>query len=288
MIHHFKTAGKHIRRSPYQAVAAVLIMTLTFFLTAVFFLRALGLQIILDDFEKQPQLTVFFSDVKTEEEIRMLDDRLKQTGTISETKYISKEDALKIYQEQNKDDPLLLEMVTADILPASLEIQPVKPEYLKDIAQMLSSEPGVEDIIYQKEVVDNLLSWIAGTRLIETVMIVTLGVISLLVLLTVIGMKIALKQKEIQILRLLGATSSYIRWPFLIEGGIYGIVASLFAWGLASLSVLYAEPYVVSYYAGGPELTITPVFMLIMLGVMLGGGLILGMLGSLLALIRYT
>ena len=288
MIRHLKTAAKHIRRSPYQALAAVMTMTLTFYIAAVFFLTALGLQVILKSFERQPQITVFFSDIKTEEEVKTLDDRLKQTGKVERTVYVSKEEALKIYHEQNKDDPLLLEMVTADILPASLEIVPKRPEYLEEFASILSSEPGVEDVIYQKDIVDKLLMWVKAARLAGISLVSVLGMVSVLVLLTVIGMKIALREKEIAILRLLGATSWYIRWPFLFEGGIYGLLSAVAAWGATYLTVLYTEPFIRSFLSGGPQLSAPPEFMVLVLGGMVAGGLVLSIIGSFLALIRYT
>ncbi|OGK54396.1 hypothetical protein A3B56_01740 [Candidatus Roizmanbacteria bacterium RIFCSPLOWO2_01_FULL_45_11] len=288
MIRHLKTAAKHIRRSPYQALAAVMTMTLTFYIAAVFFLTALGLQVILKSFERQPQITVFFSDIKTEEEVKTLDDRLKQTGKVERTVYVSKEEALKIYHEQNKDDPLLLEMVTADILPASLEIVPKRPEYLEEFASILSSEPGVEDVIYQKDIVDKLLMWVKAARLAGISLVSVLGMVSVLVLLTVIGMKIALREKEIAILRLLGATSWYIRWPFLFEGGIYGLLSAVAAWGATYLTVLYTEPFIRSFLSGGPQLSAPPEFMVLVLAGMVAGGLVLSIIGSFLALIRYT
>ena len=79
MRNHLRTTWHHIRRSPYQAAAAVFSMTLMFFVAAVFLLAAFGVQMILHSFEQQPQITAFFSDIVTEEEIRQLDEKLKGT-----------------------------------------------------------------------------------------------------------------------------------------------------------------------------------------------------------------
>jgi len=107
-----RTTWNHIRRSPYQASAAIGIMFLTFFLASVTILAAGGSQMLLRYFETRPQVTAFFKDEVKQEEIEALIQKLDQTGRVSSTKFVSRQEALAIYREQNKNDPLLLEMVT--------------------------------------------------------------------------------------------------------------------------------------------------------------------------------
>jgi cell division transport system permease protein len=287
---HLRTALQHIRRSPYQTIAAVLTMTLSFFILAIFASTVYNLQTILTDIEKRPQITIFFSDIKSEDDIRLLDESIKATGKVESTIYKSKDEALELYQEQNQDDPLLLEMVTADILPASLEIKAVKPEYLTDIAEVLENEPGVEDVVYLKDEVDSLISWIGAIRMEGIILVSILIAVALLVMLMVISMKIALKRKEIEILKLLGATNWYIRSPFLIEGALYGTISAILAWGVSYLRLLYATPYLEGYSWGLPLLSnSSPIeFMLPLLAVLVLVGLFVGVIGSLLALLRYS
>src|ERR1700730_17496818 len=117
-----KTTLQHIRRSPYQSLAAVFIMMLTFLSITVFSFIVFGSSAVINFFESKPQVTAFFKDTATQQNIDGLRNQLNTTGMIASTKYISKEQALQIYKAQNKNDPLLLDLVTADILPASLEI----------------------------------------------------------------------------------------------------------------------------------------------------------------------
>lgn len=263
-------------------------MTLTFFVAAVFFLAAAGFQSVLKEFEKQPQITAFFTDTARDEDVRMLDEKLKATGKVQNTVFVSKEEAYKTYQEQNKNDPLLLEMVTADILPASLEISAVDPNHLQELAAIVDQEEAIiEDVIYQKDVIETLLAWTRGIRIVGVGLVSILLLVSLLVLLTVISMKIALKRDEIEILRLLGASGWYIRWPFIFEGGMYGFIASLFAWGASFIALLWVSPYLQSFIAGMSAFSFPPVFMAMLLGVMLAGGFLLGAIGSLMAIGRY-
>jgi len=287
MKQHLKTTWTHIRRAPYQALAATLIMVLTFFVATIFVLTAAGSQAILNWFETRPQVTAFFEDKVTMEQVDILRAKLAQTGKIKEAKYVSKEEALAIYREQNKNDPLLLEMVTANILPASLEVSTTNISYLGEIAQILRQESGVEEVIFQEDVVRSLHEWTNVLRKVGVGLIATLGGVSLLIILVIIGMKVALRREEIEILQLLGGTNWYIRAPFIFEGIFYGVVGAILAWGISYLLLLYSTPFLVGFLAGIPILPVPFLFMLALLGAEILVGALIGTLGSLIAVRRY-
>jgi len=287
MKEHWRTAWTHMRRTPYQALAAILIMFLTFFITTVFVLTAGGFQTILRYFETRPQVTAFLKDETTMIQVDTLKAKLAQTGKVKETKYISKEEALAIYREQNKNDPLLLEMVTANILPASLEVATNDLSHLNEIAQILRAEPTVEEVVFQEDVVKALQQWTLNIRRVGIGLISIFGVVSLLVILVIIGMKITLRREEIDILQLLGASRWYIRAPFLLEGMFYGVVGAFVAWGITYLLLLYLTSYIIKFFQGIALLPVSPLFMLTVLGVEISSGIVIGSLGSLLAVKRY-
>ncbi|TSC54314.1 MAG: hypothetical protein LiPW31_171 [Microgenomates group bacterium LiPW_31] len=287
MKQHLKTTWTHIRRAPYQALAATLIMVLTFFVATIFVLTAAGSQAILNWFETRPQVTAFFEDKVTMEQVDILRAKLAQTGKIKEAKYVSKEEALAIYREQNKNDPLLLEMVTANILPASIEVSTTNISYLGEIAQILRQESGVEEVIFQEDVVRSLHEWTNVLRKVGVGLIATLGGVSLLIILVIIGMKVALRREEIEILQLLGGTNWYIRAPFIFEGIFYGVVGAILAWGISYLLLLYSTPFLVGFLAGIPILPVPFLFMLALLGAEILVGALIGTLGSLIAVRRY-
>ncbi len=130
----FKTTWQHIRRAPYQALAAIAVMTLNLFITCIFFTTAFSFEQVLRFFESRPQVTAFFKDEAKSEEIEAVKEKLLATGKVSSVKFVSKEEALAIYREQNKSEPLLLEMVTANMLPASLEVSTDKLSSLSESA----------------------------------------------------------------------------------------------------------------------------------------------------------
>lgn len=282
-----KTTWQHIRRSPYQALAAILIMMLTLTVSGLFVLISIASSIILHHFEQKPQVTVFFTDAKKEADIQKLSDDLKKDSRVVGVTYISKEKALEIYKQEFQKDPLLLEMVSADILPASLEVSAQKIEYLKDLAANLRKEPDVEDVVYQQEVVDRLLAWLSIIRTVGVIVVAFLGLVSVFTIITVLSLKITLKRKEVEILQLVGASGWYIRGPFILEGGFYGFLGGLLGWVTNVGLLIYAAPFLSTLFTGVPLFPIPPWFYLLFLAGMAGGGVVLGVFASSLALLRY-
>ena len=263
MKQHFRTAWKHTRRSPYQSLAAVLIMFLTFFIATIFTLAAGGSQIVLRYFESRPQVTAFFKDEISTQQIDMLKAKLVQTEKVEETKFISKEEALAIYREQNKDEPLLLEMVTANILPASLEVSIKNITDIDQVAGIMKNDSIVEEVVFQEDVVEALYRWTGSIRKIGIGLISVLSFVSFLIILVIIGMKITIRKSEIEILQLIGASNAYIRAPFVLEGIIYGVSGAVVAWGLSYILLLYATPFIIKFLVGIPVLPVPYYFMLI-------------------------
>lgn len=282
-----KTTKQHIRRAPYQALAAVMIMTLTLFVASLFMMMALTSQKILSYLETKPQVTAFFKEGTSTQQVEALKQKLQATGKIASLKYVSQEEALAIYREQNKNDPLLLEMVTANILPASLEVSAVEASYLSEISEILKKEPTVEEVVFQKDIVETVISWTRAARYGGAILVSFLSVISFFIILAVIGIKIAAKKEEIEIMKLVGASHWYIRWPFILEGAFYGTVGALLAWGVSYLLLLYATPILSSFLQGLAVFPVSPIFMLGLLLALVLGGVLVGSLGSLLAVWRY-
>jgi len=283
----FKTTWRNLRRSPYQAFAAVLIMTLTFLVVSFFTFLLVGSSKIVNYFESKPQVTAFFRNEAKQEDINALEDSLKASGQVASLKFVSKQEALKIYREQNKNDPLLLDLVTADILPASLEISAAKIGYLEGISKTLKQSPIVSEVIYQRDIVSTLTSWTSALRRIGFALVVILAFASIFIVLTIVGLKISQRKEDIEIMRLLGATNWYIRWPFVFEGIFYGIFGAFIGWLLSSAALLYATPFLESFLRGIPILPVSYLFLLELLGLEILLAVILGALSSYLAVLRY-
>jgi cell division transport system permease protein len=284
---HLKTTWTNIRRSPYQAFAAILIMMLTFLVISFFTFLIGGSSKIVNYFESKPQVTAFFKNEAKQSDINTLENDLQSTGKIASVKYVSKDEALKIYRDQNKNDPLLLDLVTADILPASLEISALKIEDLSSISDTLRNSPIVQEVVFQKDVVSTLTAWTSALRKIGIALVVVLSLVSMFIMVTIIGIKISQKKDDIEIMRLIGATNWYIRWPFIFEGMFYGAIGAFLGWFISSLALWYVTPFLASFLRGIPILPVSPVSILELLAVELVLSALLGAFSSFLAVLRY-
>lgn len=283
----FNTAWRNIRRSPYQALSAILIMSLTFLVISFFVFLLVGSSKIITFFESKPQVTAFFNNEATQEEINSLQNELSRRTEIASIKFVSKEQALEIYKEQNKDDPLLLDLVTAEVLPASFEISAVNIEDLAGISETLKQSPIVSEVIFQRDVITALTSWTNAIRQIGLALIVILSTVSVFIMVTIIGIKISHKKEDIEIMKLIGASSWYIRWPFIIEGVTYGVVGALIGWSISVGVLLYATPFLSSFLKGIPVLPVTflSLFELLVFELLLAS--MLGIFASYIAVLRY-
>ena len=288
-----------IKRAPYQTLTAFLVLFLTLFLSMILFVSLTFLHGVLGYLESRPQVTVYFQTSTPEKEIFKIRDELNSSGKVISIKYISQGEAFNIYKKINKDDPLLLEMVSADILPSSLEIYAKKPVYLPEIAEFLKKQGGVDEVQFQKDIVDRLLNLTSVLRKLSLLSFVYLLLMSTVVLTTTTLFKIALKKDEIELMGLIGASNFYIRKPFLQEGVFLGLVASSFSFIIILLIFLYLNPFLSSYLKGIPaletkifnfSLNVWPINLLFLVVVFILSslfGILISILSSLLATRKY-
>lgn len=280
-------AKRNIRRTPFQALAASMVMLLTFLALQTFVILAAGSQETLRYFESKPQVIAFFKEGTTDQDVSLIENALRQDTKVIKTKFISKEEALQIYREKNKNDPALLELVTANILPASLEISTQTPEDLQPIAEILKKEPVVSEVIVPEDVVATLTSVTRIIRIVGGTSVGFLMIFATLVIVMIIGFKIRLKRTEIEIMRLLGASASFIRNPFILEGMFYGITGAVAGWIFSYTLLWYFTPFLEGYLAEVKLLPVNPLFMLALLGGSLAVACFVGGIGSFIAVRRY-
>ena len=243
-----------IRRTPYQSLASFLILLFTLFLSLFFFNLVAFFHGFLGFVETKPQVTVYFQNDTKESQISQIKQKLIQTGKTTSVTYISKEDAFNIYKNLEKNNPLLLEMVSAEILPASLEIKADKPTDLAEIASYVKKQPGIDEVVFQKDIVDKLLTFTTIVRRTLLFIYALLLAITFMVLMTTTAFKIALKKDEIELQRLLGASTFYIRKPFFEEGAFFGFISGTVAFALFYGVFLIVYPLLSTQLVGIPDL----------------------------------
>jgi len=287
-MNHIRTTWHHIRRSPFQSLIALIVMTLSFFVMSIFIFTNTGLSSVLNYFETKPEITLFLKDGLDKTTVEGVQKELSNYKNVKEIKYISKDKALEIYKEQNKDNPLLTEMVTASILPASFEVTVSEPATLEEIYQNYSTRTTIiDEIIYQKDVIKSLLIWTKNIRITGILITSIIGLISLLTIITVIGMKITNRKEEINISRLLGASKFYVKKPFLLEGLFYGLFGSFFGFIFTFFIILIVRSSVNNFFQPVVFFNINPIFYLEILLIELLVGSILGLFASWIGSNRY-
>jgi cell division transport system permease protein len=214
---------------------------------------------------------------------------LEQTGKVSKIDYISKDEAFNLYKQLNKDDPKMVELVTASILPASLEVSTTNPQDLSEVAKMLSQEPviGPENVAFPTDVIEEVTKFSKAVRWTGGLVVGFLMIFSLLIILMIIGFKIRVKRNEIEIMKLLGASTWFIRAPFLLEGIFYSMLGAILAWIISLIIMWYATPFVQNTLLEIDLLPMSPLVMLGLLAVSLLVALCIGFVGSYGAIRRY-
>lgn len=255
-----KEVFSSLRRTPYQTFSGFLVLFFTLFLSLVLFVSLSFLHGTLSYLETRPQVTAYFQTKTPENDIFKVRDELNASGKVLSIRYISQKEAFDIYRQMNKDNPLLLEMVSSDILPPSLEIYAKKPVFLPEIAEYLKKSGGIDEVQFQKDIVDRLLTLTNTVRQGSIVFFLYLFIMSVVVLTTTTLFKIALKKEEIELLRLIGASNFYIRRPYIMEGLVMAGIASTFSFLIMIGLILYASPFLGTYLKGITSLEVNMIF----------------------------
>lgn len=223
-----------------SVVAITISFTLLSFIISFLVLSNTALNLL----QKQVQIRVFFKDSFTEEQIMTLKSELETDSRIQEVGYTSKEEALRIFKDLSKNDPVLQESLSTNILPASLEIRANNVKDLDALYETLSENENIESIKYLKDIKDKFNYYaniVTGVSLFITLMffIVSFGII-----ISTIRINIFQKKDEIEVMRLVGASDDFIRKPFIYQGIIYSMTGSFIAgliWFILSLVLFFSN-----------------------------------------------
>jgi cell division transport system permease protein len=296
---HFRSALKHIRRSPFQALSAFFVLTLTFFVITLISITAYSSEKVIQYFETRPQIIAFLKDEATSDSVASLQDSLKKDPRVAKVNYVTKEDALEIYKKATSDNPLLTELVSPSIFPASLEVSLNNLSYAQEVIDQIKKSQVTEQVGFTAALggEDSLTSVVERLRTIAWYIRVGGGAFALiltctsfLVLIVIVGMRMTTRRGEIEILNLIGATPGFIRSPIVWEALIYCVSGAFFGWLLSFLIVLYGAPSVISYFGEIPilphdSLELFKVFGLILVAE-LSISFVLAITGSMLAVSR--
>jgi cell division transport system permease protein len=275
------------------------VLAITFFVTTLLAVFVYGSTQLIKYFETRPQVIAFLEDSATDADITDLKSKLESDARIKDVKFVSKEDALEIYKNATSDNPLLGELVSPSIFPASLEFSVTDLAHTEDLITELDANEAVEKVGFTAsiggesslgDVITRLKEIATYVRLGGAVIVGVLLTTSFLVLLVVLGLRMTIKRGEIDSLNLIGATPGFIKAPVVLEAIHYSVLGVFSGWLAAIVIILYGTPSIINYFSPIEVLPVNTIQFFTLLLAILGAELIIGILiaifGSLFAVSR--
>ena len=289
---------RNVFKNKKSTSASIIIMSLTMLIFGVFFVITQNINSIMKQIESEQGIEVFLYDI-SEDQTKALEDYIRNIDGINTVEYKSKEDALNQLKSQFKDrEDLLSGYDENNIFPASYvvtltdltknnEVKQKIDEYDKDKPD---TEKVIKKITSSDETITTLINLANGIRIITVVILVILIIISIFIISNTIKLTVHARRKEISIMKYVGATNSFIRWPFIVEGIIIGIISGAISIIILGINYnLIANKILESQVVSAMSinlLTFADMFGLIVLVyTILGVGI--GILGSCISMRRY-
>lgn len=223
-------------RNIWIAIAAIAMMAITLTILLFAIVANATFNKTIDDITSRIDVSIYLKDEVTETERTDLINRLKQADNVKSVEFISKEQALKTYREQNANNPDLLAAIseTDNPLPATVVVKPEDPNRIDSIKSFLD-KPEISTLQSdptsysgdRKAAIDKITNATQFFQQAGVVGIIVFIVISMLIIFNTIRMAIFNRRDELVIMRLLGATPGYIKGPFVVETMLYGAVAAV-------------------------------------------------------------
>ena len=289
---------RNVFKNKKSTSASIIIMSLTMLIFGVFFVITENINSIMEQIESEQGIEVFLYDI-SEDQTKAIGDYIRNIDGVNTVDYKTKEDALNQLKSQFKDrEDLLSGYDENNIFPASYVVTLTDLTKSNDVIAKIKeydngksdTEKVIKNITSKDETVTTLINLANGIRIITGVILVILIIISIFIISNTIKLTVHARRKEISIMKYVGATNSFIRWPFIVEGIIIGIISG--AISIIILGINYnliagkiLESQVVSAMSIN-LLTFADMFGLIVLVyTILGVGI--GVLGSCISMRRY-
>jgi cell division transport system permease protein len=288
----FKESTSSMRRNMALTIAAIMVTSISLILlgfVGMIVHSGNGLSASLN--RRVDEIRVFLKDDVTTEERASLERFIRKMTEVKSVRYISKEQALEDFKTMYKDQADMLKQIEGNPLPAEFKIRMYNPKFNHIVASRLQSRPeistdssGKKEIKFPEDVVNKVIRWTGAIQNVGLVVVVAFGMVAIALVSITIRMAIYSRRKEIGIMKLVGATNWFIRWPFIMEGVIEGFLGALV--GIIAALLLHAwliskvEHAAESNLVSGGYLAVLSIILVVI-------GIIIGAVGSAFALRRY-
>lgn len=274
-------------RNKFMAVASVLTVTLSMFILGVFLCAVLNINHMATYLENQVEMTVYLKDGLNTEQVMAVGKKLKALPDLKEIKFTNKDQAMAEFKQRLGDQQGILDAINGNPLPSSYSTSFATPASLKNAVSIVTQYPEVDSVQYGQDIIEQLYKVAQVIRIGGIILIVFLAGAELFIISNTIRLTVFARRREIQIMKYVGATNGFIRWPFIFEGMIIGFIGS----GLSAF-ILWEGYKVVLMEMTQAGLVFIPMiplwpFIGYMTVMLLAAGIIIGILGSTISLRKY-
>ena len=271
--------------------ASLAIMCATMLIFGLFFMIIENLNNAVETIESQQGMQVFIKDDATEAQMTRLGEQIKQIDGVNTVKFVSKTEALNEWKEKLKSQQALFATYDEDNpLPNSYIVTLTDLKLNRQVQEEIQKLDNVDDITNSNDTIDGLVTIANGVKIVSTVVLTLLVLISIFIISNTIKLTVHARRKEISIMKYVGATDSFIRWPFVIEGILIGVVAAVISIVILGL----AYNVIVNMLSGNTVLNRMGMSLLsfadmtsLLIIVYLGIGIGIGALGSAISMRKY-
>lgn len=216
-------------RNGLMSIAATATMTFMLLLLGGFWIVQSGLSAGLQYVEQKVQVIAYLKDDVTQDQVNGAMTDLQQMPEVKQAVYISKDDALARFRANlaERGQPDLTGSLDTNPLPASIEVYLVDPTDFAAVVARLDGSPGVDRVDDVQQLVDRVTTVTAVIRTGGIIALVLVGLTVLFIIVNTIRLAVTSRAEEIEIMRLVGASDAFIRWPFIFEGALVGLLGAL-------------------------------------------------------------
>lgn len=221
---------RNVLKNKKSTAASLMIMCATMFVFGIFFLIGQNVQNVIKQVEEQQAMQVFIKPDATEQEITDLGTKIREIEYVNKAEYVTKEDALNTVKTWLKDSQGLLEPYAKNNpFKASYVVTLTDLSKIQEVESKIAILEQVNNITVRNETINRLLDIANGVKTVSAVILVLLIFISIFIIANTIKLTVHARRKEISIMKYVGATNGFIRWPFMVEGIIIGVVSAMFS-----------------------------------------------------------
>jgi cell division transport system permease protein len=225
---HFREGVKGLGRHGWMAYAAISSVSIALLILGVFLLLAMNVNAIAETVENQAEIRVYIDETATQAETQELENKIRNLQEIKSIQFISKDEGLKELKERlGKEGELLNGLEEENPLRDTLVVKTSTADVIPQVAKTIQGFDKVANLNYGEGYVENLIKVTNTIRNVGLIFIVGLAFTAMFLISNTIRMTIDARRREIEIMRLVGATKAFIRWPFFIEGLLMGVIGAL-------------------------------------------------------------